>query len=279
MFIRVLEWCWRQIAVHWTTILAVVGIVGIIAAELYRPLKDQQSVYFFICLNAIVFTLIRVKVQLDRLADKDDPRNTVRVFATMREARATIIALLAKEVSKRDTGRAVIVGGRIRSIIELIRELDDTLRAMATKSKSGCDIQIFMMSPDFVSSLVLPGNVPAEVQQDRNGNIAATMRGNVQELRGMCAQQIFRDNNVRISIGYYHEVPFGYYYLIGDEDLIFGGYIWSAEQSDLVGPASPCWHSTSKSPEFEPTTKWLHNRAAFFAAQDAAHNSGQAAAA
>jgi hypothetical protein len=188
----------------------------------------------------------------------------------MRKAEGTVVKLLIKEVGKRETGRAIVMGGRIRSIIDLIHEFEDELGRMGMRSKTGCDIQIFMMSPDFVSSLILPGKVSAEQQRAKNETVSGIMRGNMQELRDMCEREPFRSNNVRISTHYYRETPFGYYYVIGDEDIVFGGYIWSEENSDLIGPSSPCWHITARSPEFDATSKWLRNRTALYIAQESA---------
>jgi hypothetical protein len=272
MLIRAINVLWRQLAAHWTTILAAIGIGGIVAAELYPPLKAHQSVYFFLCLNAIVWTLIRIKVQLDQLSAKGELRDAVTVFPTMRAATDTVIPLLLREVEKRDTGRAIIVGGRIRSIIELLRKFGDDLALKGLKNRSGCGIQIFMMSPDFVRSMIIPGKLSPEQQKIRNENISNGMAASIHEVTRMADREVFRDNNVRISMHFYSQIPFGYYYLIGDEDLVFGGYIWDEAESDLVGPSSPCWHITAESPEFEATSKWLHSRVALYMADGKAQS-------
>jgi hypothetical protein len=83
----------------------------------------------------------------------------------------------------------------------------------------------------------------------------------------MCEQEVFKSRHINITVNYYDELPFGYFYLIGEENLVFGGFKWSAAESDLVGPASPCMHLTADAPEFEITYEWLKNRVELYKAK------------
>lgn len=270
MFVKFVAWIWRFIATFWSTFIAMGALGLIVAAEVYEPLKSNREVYFLILLNAIVVMLIEIRLrpELNRTEAKD---HAVTVFETMRKARPTILDLLVKETRKGEPGHVVILGGRIRSIIEIVRQLSDELDKISPRKVKGCDIEIYMMRPSFVSQLMLPGQKTKEQQAARNASIVAQMDASVAELARMCDQEVFRSRHVNIEVNYYDELPFGYFYLIGEDNLVFGGFIWSDAEADLVGPASPCMHMTSDAPEFEITFDWLKNRVELYKAADRAN--------
>jgi hypothetical protein len=241
--------------------IAIICIIALALSGMLPILKTYQSLYLATCLTAIVWTVLDIKLAMEQIRDRKDS-DTI-LFDTMRDARTTILTLIMKQVKTRNTGQVTIVGGRFRSIIDFLREFATDLEKEGIKNSTGCNIQILMMDPDFVSSLTLPSK---KIDTDNRHKISASqIRETIAEIKEMSGRDIFLKNNITLSVSTYDDIPFGYYYIFGDNVLLFGGYWWN-DDGDLLGPSKPCWLVTNRSPEFNAMSGWLLNRVELYRA-------------
>jgi len=255
---------WSFIADHWNTLLAGGSIAGLLVAELWPPAKAYQDYFLFLCINAIVWTLVAVKVSLDKLVDRETTVSD-RQFPTLRSARRLILEKLKEKARSNDREEVIIFGGRIRSIIEILREFRDDCENNPDRQRSGLTIRLFAMSPDFVGGLKLPGKLTYEQQSERNELTSGYVKASLAELGSLASDTALRQMNVDLVVETYDELPFGYFFMFGSDSLVFGGYVCDEAKSDIVGPASPCWHVESRSENYEPMKRWLDSRVAMIA--------------
>lgn len=256
----IIKAAWSLFSTYWNVLLGLAALAGLLAAEIWPPLKSERDYFLLLGLTALVATVVEIKLKLDHDGRKRRPSETA-VFPTMRAARQEILALQLQEIRKGERGTITIVGGRIRSIIEMMRELADALANNQSKIRAGAKINLFMMSPAFVEKLVMPGNVSEAEQRKRAHAIAAQIRAAVAELESLAESEVFLRHGIIIELCPYHAQPFGYYFLFGNECFLFGGYVWNERTSDIDGPSSPCWLVNNKAPEFRVMAGWLENRA------------------
>jgi hypothetical protein len=244
---------------------AFIAVALMLFAEIFPPIKDYHQIYLAICLSAIVWILIDIKFDLEEERERKGP-DTI-AFKSIREARPKVMASLLREIQRPHVGQVLIVGGRLRSVIEFLRELGAHLEAANASSQSGCNIDILVMKPDLVGSMIMPGDISEAQQKDRQLNTAQQMITIIKELKILGENSIFLKNKVCLRSYLYEGVPFGFYYIFGEEEILFGGYCWDRSQSDIIGPNRPCWLVTRRSPEFQSMLEWLRNRADLYEAQ------------
>lgn len=246
----------RFVARQWSSVIVGGATVGLVAANVWPPLAVHRSAFVVLVLSSLGVLLIEIRQKVESPAHRGSSFVTYR---TMREARSLLLRLMLDEISKDEPTEIIIRGGRLRSIVEIIRELAD--RLSETRAKQPTRIRIYMLDPQYLTDLRIPGELSDQAQSKRNLSIAHQMAACVDELNGISASEAFVRNGVSIELTYYSEVPNIYYFVIGNANLVFGGFNWHRETSDLDGPASPCWHLNSDSPGFESVRAWLRNRA------------------
>ncbi len=251
---------------YWNAFLLAIALIGFLVGELWPPMKAYKDSFVVLGAVAAVLTLLEVKLLLEKRREAPLQLSKVRMFRTMREARSDILSGMVDQVRLGSKGSITIVGGRIRSIIELIREFSDLVSREAISNNPGCKIRLFMMSPEFVGNLLLPGAVEVEKQKERSAAVMAQMRAALQEIENLVKSTSFSAHKINFEIDYYNDIPFAYYYLLGDERIFFGGYIWNEKTADLDGPSSQCWEIVNSASEFSAMHNWLQNRAAFLGA-------------
>ncbi len=246
----------------WSSVIVAASILGLIAAHAWAPLFEYQDAFLPVVLTAIGVLLIDMRQKLEERAQRGTGLTTYR---TMREARSLLLQLMIGEICRAETTEILIKGGRLRSIIEIMRELCDNLDGK--RATDPTTIKIYMVSPAYLRALTLPGDVSEEGQRDRNAKIAAQMEAAVEEIARLNNHENLRNSHVAIELEYYEEIPWIYYFIIGNDNIVFGGYTWHKEDSDVDGPGSPCWHVTSSDAGFETIRFWLRNRSFLNSAQ------------
>ncbi len=257
------------LADYWNSTLAAISLIGFCIASQVPGADKYTSFFIFLGANAVVWTVIEMRQLVRKAGEGADPRLTN--FKSMRSARETIIAELIRELERPDEGRVTIVGGRMRSICEVLRELADRLedRPLQKAAQRGMVITLYSMSSGFLEEWPVPGNVDDATRKKMGVDFAAQVRAARHELAALNQRASFQARHIVISLREYSSLPYVYFYLFGEQAVLWGGFHWSEDRADLDGPSSPCQLIRSGSPGFESVYRWLDSRARLLAASAA----------
>jgi len=247
-----LDLFYRLLLANWSAIAAVTGVVGVLVTYFVPNLQEYTAFFIFILGGAIVFTLIEIKTELLR-----KPKATR--YNDMRAAREDILRNIREAIASgnpRETMSIQIVGGRIRTISDMIREIkyDITTRRIQPKSLV---IKIHCLDPDSVAGWRFTGLTNEAAFRERIDRYAGMIRQFSDELSSFNSLPEFRDNGISVEIYHYESFPFFYGYFIGESRLFWGFFTWNAETEDFEGPENPCYYLDSKDEHFMDTRRWL----------------------
>lgn len=153
--------------------------------------------------------------------------------------------------------RVVLLGGRIRSMSDVVRELADDLRK--GKTYGHLHLEMYCLDPDYISKRILPGGIDLDNQLRRNTSYAELIRSISSELLRLSGT-VSANASLAVNVTYYREDPHYYAYIIGDSMIYWGTYTWSSVTSDFIGPENPCTIIRSGDPQFLAMRDWITSR-------------------
>jgi hypothetical protein len=240
---------------YWNSVLAFVSVLGIGASQVFPDIEDYFEFFAFVGLNAVVWTLIEIRHDLRT----PEPESRGRVtYPSMRYARSDIIEQLSTQLTRHGVRQVHILGGRIRSIIEILREFADRLEPGGVPNRAqGLEIEVVCMSPDFLRQWPVPGDLSEDSRTDLGERFAGNVHAAVQELTDLSMRPTLRQRGVAIKVRYYHSIPAVYGYVFADDAVLWGGYTWDRDRSDVAGPSNPCYRIDAGQPDFDSVRSWL----------------------
>jgi hypothetical protein len=245
---------YRFFAKHWNAFLSAISLVGVAIFSVVAPLQQYVSVFVFLAANAVVWTLIEIKHDLDsKVSD-------VTFHANMRLARPHILTDIDKALkgtTRQKPLQLKLLGGRIRSMSDAIRELSDDLRS--GRGSGHVSIDLYCIDPIYIRSRVVHDGVSQKGQATRNASYASIIENVSEELRGL-ASISHASSTLAIRIVHYRGDPHIYAYLIGDRSLYWGTYTWSETEADFVGPENPCVRVDRRDKEYIQLLPWIESR-------------------
>jgi hypothetical protein len=197
---------------------------------------------------------------------------TSQLFKTMHAARRHIVDDLVGEISSPEgVGDLILIGGRIRSMSDILREVIRTLATLTAcdNDASRRRLSVYSLSPTYVSGHTLPGKLAADYQRERNQTYSSLISAFSQELLGM-ARPTLDQHAIDLSITFYDGPPYFYCYLIGDDTLYWGPFTWNEEDADWHGPDNECLRITRGASHFATLRSWCVNRSRLFDSQSTA---------
>lgn len=239
---------------NWNALLAAISLAFVVVFNLIPPLQAFAPVFYFAVANAIVWTLIEIKVLLR------STEHTDRKFTNLRQARSSMLTDLEHGLrrSSRDNPlKVTFSGGRIRSMSEVIREFIDDLES--GRSSGHVEIVLSTIASDFLEAMVLPGTTTADAQRLRNRRVAQSVESTVAELE----QRGNFDNgraSCKFTVARYQSEPTMYGLLIPGIAVYWGPYTWSSATSDWVGPENSCLRYSPTATGYELFRSWIENR-------------------
>lgn len=245
---------YRFFAKHWNAFLSAISLLGVALFSIVTPLQKYVSVFFFLAANAVVWTLIEIKHDLDKR--DSDPT----VHANMRVARPHILSdtdKALKGTTQQKPLRLRLLGGRIRSMSDAIRELSDNMRSGRTVGHVA--IELYCIDPTYIRSRLVHDGVSEERQAARNASYASIIENISDELRGL-AHVKHGASTLSVRVIHYREDPHLYAYLIGDRTLYWGAYTWSEADADFIGPENACVRVDRRDTEYGQLRPWIESR-------------------
>lgn len=247
---------YRSLLKYWNAALAGASLIGVAVFSVTPNSEKYVQFFVFLGANAIVWTVIEMKVKLEEYSA------VVRqvVYPTMRAARSDVLQDIKKQLRGSRRGKPlvlVLIGGRMRSMSEVVREIADGMTH--GQIQGHIKVDAYCISPDYLASRILPGDVSPDMQLSRNTGIAHLVRSVRTELESL-SREFGQRASLSVSVRHYSEDPFCYAYLIGDNTLYWGPFTWDGATSDLLGPENPCIVVRSTDPTFPALREWVRTR-------------------
>lgn len=259
---------YQFLAKRWNALLAGTSLLGVAVFSVIPPWQKYVPLFIFATANAIVWTLIEIK------ADLSSPAEKALVHRNMRTARRALIQDIDKRLgstSRQHPLQVTMIGGRIRSMSDIVREISDTLSSGHVSGH--ISIRLFALAPDYIRTRILPGATAHEEQLRRNASYASIIENITREITALNARS-YGISSFHAEVCHYHGDPHIYAYVIGDSVLYWGTFTWSDAVSDFVGPENPCYAHRSDEDIFPSLRSWILNRAALYSS-DTPHQSGR----
>lgn len=248
------EQAYRFLVRNWNSIVAGVSLVAVAVFALIPPLSKYLPIFYFAAANAVVWTVIEIKIALRRNEE------AIQVYGNMRQARTDIVMDVTKaaQKSKRTSPVKVnLVGGRIRSMSDIVREVADDLSS--GRVNGHVEITLSSVAPDYVANRILPGQVSVEAQRERNARYAQSIMTTSQELQER-ANFDRGSSSCKIEVVNYKSDPTFYGIAIDGKSVYWGHYTWDHSNADWVGPENGCVRMSNTSEEYDLVRSWIENR-------------------
>ncbi|NPD86998.1 hypothetical protein HNS38_19760 [Lentimicrobium sp. L6] len=244
----------------WNVIVALISILGMLIFNFIPGVSDSYfKIFVFLGLNAILWTIIEIKIKLDDKSPKKMQR-----YSDMRRARPYILKDLysSMEENKSEELYIEIVGGRIRTISDMIRELKTEIIDRKLHARN-VRIKILTINPKFIKGWEFSKSENSMKFKKRNEGNASLIQHLTEELIGYNDLPEFKNNNLKIEVAYYDTFPFFYLYKIGNKYLYWGFFSWNPVDEDFVGPENPCYFLNNKKELFKDYFEMFTNRVQF----------------
>jgi len=242
---------YRHLGRNWNSYLAGISILGLLIFSIIPQLQDEKYLIFFAFL---VWTLIELKMVI---LQKETGSTT---YLDMRDARKDILDKIKTEIgsNKKKKLSIVIVGGRIRTISDIIRELkNDFLKGRL--SGENITFELLCMEPEFVKTWNFPKTKEDINKQKRNEMYSGLIKRFSDELIDFNEIDLFKKNNIKIRVNYYKNYPSFYYFLIGENHLFWGFFTWDSEAEDFEGPTNTCFYLKKGQKDFHEFFSYFQN--------------------
>lgn len=253
---------YRFLLRNWNALVAGVSLLGVLIVAWSPPLQQHLNAFIFAAANAVVWTLVEIKMLLS-------PNPAKSKFPNMRSARTEILREIKRASRSEGVLRIYLAGGRIRSMSEIVRQAILDLDTDTRKS-SRVEIQLHCMDPAYLRSMILPGSLPSDEQRKRGEIYATAVEGFVTELKHLVSDPRY-SSFIRLEITYFNTPPFMYCYVIGSSAVAWGFFTWSEGESDFEGPDNSCFILRALDVGFVETRDWLLNRMQLYEAQSGSH--------
>lgn len=242
---------------NWNSILAGFSLVGFLVFFYIPPLREYSFWFAFLAANAIIWTLVELKVRLFSVSPSTR-------YPDMRDARPDIIRRMEDAMSKghREPLRICIIGGRIRTISDMLREIKNDILSGRLQT-SNVSLSVCCIDPKFLCSWTLAGLRDPGGFSKKCARYANMIDQFSSELHSYNTLDAFVTNSISVEVFHYRCFPSFYAFLIGASSLYWGFFTWNQEIEDFEGPENPCFFLDSRMDSFSDLHSWLANRAEF----------------
>jgi hypothetical protein len=244
----------------WNIILATVSVLGMLTFNFIPNINDTYfKLFVFLGINALLWTIVEIKIKID----ENKPNETER-YSDMRQARPFIMNHIYKtmKTNKESILNIEIVGGRIRTISDMLRELKHEIVNHKLHARN-IHIRVLTLHPDFIKNWNFTKSNPNPHFIQRNEGNASLIRHLKEELIAYNEVKEFKDSNIKIEVEYYETFPFFYSHIIGNKYIYYGFFTWNSLDEDFVGPENPCYFLDTKNESFQDYYNIVSNRVQF----------------
>jgi len=251
---------YRYLTDNWNVILAVISVMGIALFSIIPQLQQYTDFFIFLGFNAVVWTLVDIKVAVNRNED-------IYQFDSFRHARPLIVSEIRTAINKSRRGSEILqismIGGRIRTISDLLREIRREIDMNIMHGKN-MKITLCCIDPEFIRTWGLSDGKLSQDALHRNKVYSDLIPRLVEEVVGMNELPLFKERNISIDVFYYKAPPLLYCYIVGQQSLFWGQYHWDAVAQDFEGTSNVCYFVPKSHSTYSSVHSWLLSHVEFF---------------
>jgi len=249
----------KYFLLKWNIILASISVLGVLVLCIIIPLITENvtelennswlKFFVFLGMNAIVWTLIEIKLKLDKKP------STPERFDDLRDARPHILEHICQCMKANKSEELLIefVGGRIRTISDIIREIISKIEKDVINTRN-VKIIIYAANPNFIKCWNFSSN---------KEDYVTSINSSKKEFLKCNESEIFKANKIKIEVEFYDIFPHFYFCKIGNKHIYWGFFSWCEADKDFKGE-NPCYYLGNKHSHFTDFSNILSNRMIFF---------------
>lgn len=241
---------------NWTAILSVTAVTGYVLGYELHIFHEYRELFMFMGANAVIWTLVELKSSFRT-------RDASKRYPNMRAARTDIGDGIKRALSRRRPTSITIVGGRIRTISDMLREIIMSIQ-QGEIGAHNTTISIYCLHPDYLASVLDERYFHDNADKmDRFVGYGAMIRRFAAEIEEFNQLPELVSRNVTLSVVLYRSLPYFYCFIIDHAELYWGFFTWNFDTEDFEGPSNPCFFYSSHAEYYDDFRMWLANRAQF----------------
>ena len=254
-----LEKFFKFIRSKWNIIVTVISIIGVLVFNFIPQTNDNIfKIFIFLGINAIVWTLIEIKLKLD----EKKPSITER-FDDRRHARPHIVEHIYQCMKTNKSGELCIeiIGRSIKMTGDIMSEIKNTIVRKEIITRN-IKFKIYAMNPELVrnSSTIQSNNRIKE----RIEGYASAIELAKKSLLSYNELNEFKESNIIVEVEFYDTLPIFYSFKIGNEHIYLAFYTWDNSKKEFSVTGSPCYYLEKKHANFNDYFKILSNITEFY---------------
>ena len=245
----------------WNIIVAATSVVGVLIFNFIPQSDNFLKLFVFLGINAIVWTIIEIKLKLD-----EKKLCTTERFNDIRHARSFILEHIYQcmKTNKSEELCVEIIANRFKVSGDMIRDIRDRIvkKEIVTRNVT---IRIYAVNPEFIRHWNFLKTQSINNFKERNEDYASFIELTIKELLKYNELTEFKSNNIKIKVEFYNMFPSIYSYKIGCEHIYWGFFTWDNSTDDFSVPGShPCYYLEKNHAHFNDFSRILSNTVEFY---------------
>lgn len=249
---------WTYIRRYWSSVAALVSVVGYLLLSLFpNASTDFRTYLIFLGANALIWTVIELKLRFDSA-----PYG--HWYPSLRAARHDLVSAMRRAIkrSRRKPLRIYVLGGRLRTISDMLEEIFEEI-LHGHLPASNLTVLIGCLNPSEMRSWVIDSLKDHPAFAEKTDQYAEDLRLKIDELTRYNQNTVFQSNSIEIAVVQYNSFPAYYAFVIGHTEIFWGYYTWNVDNEDFDGPVNPCFRIRSSDETFELLRNWFVNTWSF----------------
>ena len=252
---RVFKWLKK----NWDKTVVVLLTVGFALGQFLFPKNAEYTQYLIITGIITIFWLL-----IDLKSHLINQTSAQLEFQSLTEASRTLIKKVTAQIQKTTKGTNIyIIGCRLRTVSSILREVNHDIAAGKIRVKN-CTFHVLCMNPEFVTRWETIKINDKEKFNKKLNTYSKIIKNSSELIQSFNDEKVNRENNIVFNVKYYNSHPYFYAFIINENELFWGHYLWDDSSENFTGSNNPCYYVSNKSEEFQPLYYWLMNRIKFF---------------
>ena len=246
----------NKILEYWKPTLLLFSVFGSLTIYLltfiFPSIKfNLEWIISFLYLGLIALVLILLEIRGKLLEEKKADS-----YQNMNAATDDILHTIkhSSMMNRKTPVDVKIVGNRLSRITPIVSDIIQMTRE--SKLKRNINITIYHINPLVIDDLYF-ANI-----KDRNEIIAKqkityeNLLTNIEWLNEAAKES----SKINLKFVSYEKTPYFYCFLINNNHLFWGCFLWNSEAKDWNGPSNPCYYMASNTEKIEGFIHWINNR-------------------
>lgn len=255
----------KYVKKNWNIIVASTSVIicGLIYSVPQLKKPEYYPLLAMLFANAILWTVVDIKILL---VDKEKEPNK---FNSLFNAQNNIYTSIIEELKKNKRNRLDIsvLGGKIQVISDVLYRILDNIEN-GDISTQNIRFNIYCINPEFINSVSFQDKFDNDFSEAQFNQSKQLLKESISEFEHRIDKfnnsNLFKNNNVSVSINKYNSYPSFYAFTIGSNHIYIGSFTWREDVKEFSGANNPCYYFKPKDEEFNDFFKIIQSEISFF---------------